>query len=101
MDFSGRIVLITGAASGMGAATAREFQAAGATVIMVDRNEEKVRQLAGELKVDAPLVGDGSNPDFCGETVAMTLARHGRLDVLVNAAGIIVRAYLCGTSKNL
>jgi meso-butanediol dehydrogenase / (S,S)-butanediol dehydrogenase / diacetyl reductase len=66
---------------------------------MVDRNEEKAQQLAGELKVDAPLVGDVSNPDFCGETVAMTLSRHGRLDVLVNAAGIIVRADAGGTSN--
>jgi len=99
MDFSGRVVLITGAASGMGAATTREFQAAGATVVMVDRNEEKVQQLAGELKLDAPLVGDVSNPDFCGETVAMTLSWHRRLDVLVNAAGIIVRADAGGTSN--
>lgn len=99
MDFTGRVVLITGAASGMGAATAREFQAAGATVVMVDRNQEKAQHLAGELKVDAPLVGDVSNPDFCGETVAITLSRHGRLDVLVNAAGIIVRADAGGTSN--
>jgi len=92
MNFQDKIVMITGAASGMGAATAREFAAAGAKVIIVDRNAAGAQQMAADLKVDAPISGDVSESAFCEQAVAETLARHGRLDVLVNAAGIIVRA---------
>jgi len=98
MDFSGKVALVTGAASGMGAATAREFSAAGASVVIVDRNAELAAQLAAELAAEPPLVGDVSDPDFCRQAVATTLQRYGRLDALVNAAGIIVRADALGTS---
>jgi NAD(P)-dependent dehydrogenase (short-subunit alcohol dehydrogenase family) len=92
MGFSGKVVIVTGAASGMGAATAREFAAAGAKVVIVDRNAELARQVAGEIEADAPMAGDVSDSAFCDRVVAQTLALYGRLDVLVNAAGIIVRA---------
>lgn len=98
MDFSGKTVLITGAASGMGAAAAKEFRVAGADVVMVDRNAELARQVAVELSADPPLVGDVSDSGFCRQAVAAALERHGRLDVLVNAAGVIVRADALGTS---
>jgi meso-butanediol dehydrogenase/(S,S)-butanediol dehydrogenase/diacetyl reductase len=92
MDFSGKAVLVTGAASGMGAATARQFRASGADVLMVDRNAELALQVAAEIGAGPPLVGDVGDSGFCRQAVAEALERHGRLDVLVNAAGIIVRA---------
>ena len=92
MNDTTKIALITGAASGMGAATARELTAAGATVIIVDRNESLARQVAAEISANEPLVGDVSQPTFCEQAVAETLNRYGRLDILVNAAGIILRA---------
>ncbi len=98
MDFSGKVALVTGAASGMGAATAREFCSAGAQVVIVDRNAELAVQVAAEIAADPPLVGDVSDPVFCRQAVATALERYGRLDVLVNAAGIIVRADALGTS---
>jgi NAD(P)-dependent dehydrogenase (short-subunit alcohol dehydrogenase family) len=98
MDFSGKVVLVTGAASGMGAATAREFRAAGASVAIVDRNGELAGQVAAEISAGPPLIGDVSDPAFCRQAVATTVERHGRLDALVNAAGIIVRADALGTS---
>jgi NAD(P)-dependent dehydrogenase (short-subunit alcohol dehydrogenase family) len=98
MDFSGKVALVTGAASGMGAATAREFCSAGARVVIVDRNAELAMQVAAEISADPPLIGDVSDPAFCRQAVATTLERYGRLDVLVNAAGIIVRADALGTS---
>ncbi|MBF6592895.1 MAG: SDR family oxidoreductase [Thermaceae bacterium] len=91
MDFSGKVVVITGGASGMGAATAREFARAGARVVVVDRNTELAGQVAAELRADA-ISGDISHSSFCDSTIQQTLNRHGKLDVLVNAAGIIVRA---------
>jgi NAD(P)-dependent dehydrogenase (short-subunit alcohol dehydrogenase family) len=76
----------------MGAASAREFAALGAQVVIVDRNEALAQQVAAEIGVDPPLVGDVSDSTFCNQAVALTLERYGRLDGLVNAAGIIVRA---------
>jgi meso-butanediol dehydrogenase/(S,S)-butanediol dehydrogenase/diacetyl reductase len=98
MDFNGAVALITGAASGMGAATAREFRAAGAQVVIVDRNAELAAQVAAEIQAGPPVIGDVSDPAFCRQAVAAALQRHGRLDVLVNAAGIIVRADALHTS---
>jgi NAD(P)-dependent dehydrogenase (short-subunit alcohol dehydrogenase family) len=98
MDFTGKVALITGAASGMGAATAREFSAAGGQVIIVDRNGDLAAQVAAEIKAGPPLVGSVGDSTFCQEAVKTTLERHGRLDVLVNAAGIIVRADALHTS---
>ncbi len=92
MDFTGKVALVTGAASGMGAATVREFSAAGAKVVIVDRNAELASEVATEIACDPPVIGDISDSVFCKQAVETTLERYGRLDVLVNAAGIIVRA---------
>lgn len=97
-DFSQQIVIITGAASGMGEATARMFAEAGAQVVLVDRNEEGAQRLAVEIGAGEPLVGDVSDSAFCDHVVAETLARHGHVDVLINAAGIILRADAAHTS---
>jgi NAD(P)-dependent dehydrogenase (short-subunit alcohol dehydrogenase family) len=98
MDFRGKTVLITGGASGMGAASAREFAAAGAKVIIVDRNGPLAARVAAEIGAEDPLVGDVSDPAFCQRAVETALQRHDRLDVLVNCAGIIHRADALGTS---
>ncbi|MCK4502145.1 MAG: SDR family oxidoreductase [Desulfuromonadales bacterium] len=98
MNFEGKVVLVTGAASGMGAATAREFSAAGAQVVIVDRNAELAAQVAAEINAGDPVVGDVSDSSFCDQAVATAVERHGRLDVMVNAAGIIVRAGGLNTS---
>jgi NAD(P)-dependent dehydrogenase (short-subunit alcohol dehydrogenase family) len=98
MDFSGSVALITGAASGMGAATAREFSAAGGHVVIVDRNAQLAAEVAAELQADPAVIGDVSDPAFCNQAVEVVLQRYGRLDVLVNAAGIIVRADALHTS---
>ncbi len=98
MDFTGKVAVITGAASGMGAATAREFRAAGGQVVMVDRNGELAAQVAQEIEAGPPVIGDVSDSAFCRQAIETALERHGRLDVLVNAAGIIVRADALNTS---
>jgi NAD(P)-dependent dehydrogenase (short-subunit alcohol dehydrogenase family) len=82
MTVEGRIAIVTGAASGMGAATARLLTEGGATVLGLD--------LARDPAV--ALNGDVSDPAFCDAAVATAVGLHGRLDIVVNAAGVIVRA---------
>jgi meso-butanediol dehydrogenase/(S,S)-butanediol dehydrogenase/diacetyl reductase len=98
MTFEGKVAIVTGAASGMGAATAREFAATGGQVVIVDRNGPLAAQVANEINVGVPVVGDVSDTSFCETAVETALERHGRLDVLVNAAGVIVRADALNTS---
>ena len=92
MRLAGKVAIITGAASGMGAATARRFAREGATVIIADMLEAEGKQVAQEIvtanghaqfmKLD---VADEAN---WRDVVAETVARHGKLDILVNNAGI-------------
>lgn len=98
MNFKGKVALITGGASGMGAATAREFAAAGGQVVIVDINGPLARKVASEIGAGEPIIGDVSDSAFCDRAVEMTLKRNGRLDILVNCAGIIFRADAVGTS---
>lgn len=100
MDLSNKSVIITGGASGMGAASARLFAAAGANVLIVDRNQELAKQTARDIDIGEPVIGDVSNSNFCEEAVQVAVARHGQLDVLVNAAGTIVRADALNTSDD-
>lgn len=97
-EFAGRVALVTGGASGMGAATVRELAANGATVVIVDRNGDGAQAVAAAVGAPAPVIGDVSRADFCNATVARVIAQHGRLDILVNAAGIIKRTDVIATS---
>lgn len=75
-DLSGRRVLVTGGASGIGAACARAFAAAGAAVVIADLDEAAARDLAGELG------GTGVGVDLAGDFDVATLA--GDADVVIN-----------------
>ena len=97
-DFSGKIAVVTGGASGMGAATARVLTESGATVVIVDRNADGARQQAVALGAPDPVTGDVSRSAFCDATVADVIERYGRVDILINAAGIIKRTDVIGTS---
>lgn len=98
MDFRGKTALITGGASGMGAACAREFASAGANVVIVDLNGPLAKTVAAEIGAREPVIGDVGDSAFCNQAVQTALARHGRLDILINCAGIIHRADAQGTS---
>ena len=104
-DFTDKVVAITGGASGMGAATAREFAARGAVLELIDLNRSGAETVAEECR-DAGAgavsvwAGDISNSTFCDETIDSAVAEHGRLDVLVTAAGTIHRADSLGTSDD-
>lgn len=97
MDFRDQVAIVTGGASGMGAATARELVAAGARVVIVDKNVVMATAFAEEIGAEV-LIGDISDSGFCAEVVERVVDWYGRLDILVNAAGVIVRADALGTS---
>ncbi len=83
-----KIVLITGAASGIGAQTARLFVAEGAIVVLSDINTVAGELLAGELGASF-IAADVSVEEQVERAVAYTVARHGRLDCMINNAGMI------------
>ena len=70
IDFTGRVAVVTGAASGMGAATARAFRDAGARVLLVDRNAALLETVA--LELDAGLEGAAFMSVMCRNLVSAT-----------------------------
>ena len=97
--FVDRVVAVTGAASGMGAASAREFAAHGATLALIDIDGDGVQAVADELGASC-WVGDVADSAFCQTTIDTIASQHDGLDVLVNAAGTIHRADAIGTSDD-
>jgi meso-butanediol dehydrogenase / (S,S)-butanediol dehydrogenase / diacetyl reductase len=95
-----KIVLITGAASGMGAATARLFAGEGATIVSVDLDAAGLNDAADNSCVALGLAGDVSDSNFCNHCIEETVKQFGRIDILVNAAGIIRRSDAVGTSDD-
>jgi rhamnulose-1-phosphate aldolase/alcohol dehydrogenase len=83
----GRVVIVTGAASGIGAATARRFAAAGAQLVLFDRDEERLAEIAAPLKAHAIAL---DVTDAAGVTRAIddVVRRFGGVDGLVSNAGI-------------
>jgi 3alpha(or 20beta)-hydroxysteroid dehydrogenase len=95
----GKVALITGAAGGIGAATARRFAEEGASVLLTDANADGAQKLAGELGGDAlARAHDVSSEEDWSATVAWTLEAHGHVDVLVNNAGVFLAAPLAETT---
>ncbi|XP_031373376.1 secoisolariciresinol dehydrogenase-like [Punica granatum] len=85
----GKIALITGAASGIGKATAAKFIANGAKVVIADVNHELGQEAAEELGPDARFTPcDVSKELDVSNAVDFTVSQHGRLDIMFNNAGI-------------
>lgn len=89
---SGRVILITGAAQGIGRELALECSQAGAIPVITDLNGEGARRVANEIAThgnDAlALALDVSDELSAGETVAAVMAKYGRVDVLINNAAV-------------
>jgi NAD(P)-dependent dehydrogenase (short-subunit alcohol dehydrogenase family) len=88
-EFAGKVVIITGAAGGIGGATARRFVEEGAITVLVDRDAESLATIAAETG------GDPEHVNLRDEAAIDTLVervvkRHGRLDAVINIAGVFV-----------
>jgi NAD(P)-dependent dehydrogenase (short-subunit alcohol dehydrogenase family) len=84
---AGRVVVVTGASSGLGERFARVAHAAGADVVAAARREDRLAALATELPGVRPVVADVTDPASLAELVEQVVSIHGRIDVLVNNAG--------------
>ena len=95
-DFKNKVVIVTGASSGIGEAMAREFAAQGARVVLGARSVQKLQLIAGDIRsrggqaaycgVDVTDVGE------CRELIETAVREFGGIDVLICNAGISMRA---------
>ena len=103
MKLKDRVAIITGAAAGIGQATARRFASEGAIVVLCDRSADAVEQEAGRLKADghAAVAHAVDVTDRAGidALVADLRSQFGRIDILVNNAGITQDARLARMSE--
>ena len=92
MELEGRVAIVTGGTSGIGASIAKTFAQEGATVVIADVNEERGRKVVGEIEGEGGkaviLKVDVSKEREVSGMVEATLRRFSRIDILVNNAGI-------------
>jgi len=95
-DFTDRSIIATGAARGIGLAIAEHFHSAGAAVFMVDFDERALNESAQSLGA-TPIAADVSRSADMDTVVSTVMAAAGRVDILINNAGIL-RDKVCGNS---
>lgn len=89
----GKVAIVTGAAQGIGAGIACALATEGMTLALVDRDSERLQALCAKLTANGvaalPLPADLGEPNQCQAVIARTIETYGRLDVLVNNAGLL------------
>jgi meso-butanediol dehydrogenase / (S,S)-butanediol dehydrogenase / diacetyl reductase len=100
--FAGKVAIVTAGGSGIGAATARRFAGEGAAVVIADLSGTRATAVAAEISASGGRVAtikmDASDPDAVQRTQRLALDTFGRLDVMVNNAGLAEPALLHETS---
>jgi NAD(P)-dependent dehydrogenase (short-subunit alcohol dehydrogenase family) len=97
-----RVALVTGGSSGIGEACARRLCEEGAIVVVAGRDAARTRAVAASLSDDdhaSFVLGDVTRVEDCERIVAETLDRHGRLDILVNSAGVWLERSILETGE--
>jgi NAD(P)-dependent dehydrogenase (short-subunit alcohol dehydrogenase family) len=99
-DFTNKTVMIIGATGGIGKVVSKRFNSLGAKLLLFSRNEEKLKDLAIELKGDREIfVGDALSKDDIDAAVTKAYDSFGSIDVLVHAVGSIVLKSLHSTNE--
>lgn len=105
MSFAGKIIIVTGATSGIGRATAEAFGREGGSVLLVGRQETVLAEAAAEVRAAggqaATVAVDLTTVDAPDRVVSAALAAFGHIDVLVNAAGVIASGALEATTDEI
>jgi serine 3-dehydrogenase (NADP+) len=90
MQIEGRVAVVTGASSGIGAAIARELSKAGTKLLLTARRADKLAVVSRELPGEsAALVADVADPDTPRRLLDLAQARWGRVDIIINNAGLL------------
>lgn len=93
-----KVVIITGASSGIGEATAKELAANGAKLVLVARREDRLRKIQEEINNSGGQalykVADVTSYEQMEDVASYTLEQYGKIDVLVNNAGLMPQAFL-------
>lgn len=93
--FKDKVAIVTGASSGIGLSTARSLAKYGAKVVLAARSEEKLEQIRSELSTCSDVISvrtDVSVESDCKNLIEQTVKAFGRIDILINNAGISMRA---------
>lgn len=103
MDFSDKVVLITGASSGIGAAAAVYLAKLGGQLVLVGRNVEKLQETAAKIqavkgKTPLALQADMTNDQDVKRVVDDTIKKYGKINVLINNAGVLETGTIENTS---
>ncbi|KMQ89303.1 tetratricopeptide repeat protein 27 [Lasius niger] len=100
MSFAGKVVLITGASSGIGAATAVHLAQLGASLSISGRNKDNLNKVAEQCGQSKPFIvtGELTNETDVKNIIDSTIKHYGKLDVLINNAGIIEPGSIESTS---
>lgn len=96
MDFKDKVVVVTGASSGIGLALVKEFSCRGAKIVMCARSEDKLREIAGDVEKSGGEVVyaavDVANEADCRNFIIKGVEKFGGIDILICNAGISMRA---------
>lgn len=100
MTFAGKVILITGASSGIGAATANHLAKLGASLSLSGRNVNNLKQVQNDTNAKncITVTGDVTNETDTARIVGETIKHYGQLDVLINNAGILESGTIENTS---
>jgi NADP-dependent 3-hydroxy acid dehydrogenase YdfG len=97
-NIQGKVVIITGASSGIGEAAAKELASKGAKLVLVARREERLKKLQEEIQNNGGQaiykVTDVTSHDQMEELAELVLKEYGKIDVLVNNAGVMPHSFL-------
>jgi gluconate 5-dehydrogenase len=95
LDLKGKVAIVTGASSGLGADAARSYAESGANLVILARRKERLDSLAKELSKFGvkilPLVCDVTDENEIKSAIEQTISKFGKIDILLNNAGVGVR----------